>query len=75
VRLPQDSKRRPANFLLPAVREGCGRGADRELAARALAEGVPPEAVRQAALLAIGPPGLPRAVAAGTWVEDVVAGG
>ncbi len=38
---------------------------------RALAEGVPPEALRQVALLAIPTLGFPRAVAALTWVEDV----
>jgi len=38
---------------------------------RALAEGVPPEALKQVALLAIPTLGFPRAVAALTWVEDV----
>jgi alkylhydroperoxidase/carboxymuconolactone decarboxylase family protein YurZ len=54
---------------------GASEGAVHSHARRALAEGVPPEAVRQVALLAIGPLGLPRAIAAGTWIEDVVAGG
>ena len=38
---------------------------------RALEEGVPPEALKQVALLAIPTLGFPRAVAALTWVEDV----
>lgn len=38
---------------------------------RALAEGVPPEALKQVALLAIPTLGFPRAVAALTWIEDV----
>ena len=38
---------------------------------RARADGIEPEAIRQVALLAIGPLGLPRAVAAKTWIEDI----
>lgn len=38
---------------------------------RALDEGIPPEALKQVALLAIPTLGFPRAVAALTWVEDV----
>ncbi len=38
---------------------------------RALEEGVPAEALKQVALLAIPTLGFPRAVAALTWVEDV----
>ncbi|GGH33132.1 hypothetical protein GCM10010973_25020 [Cribrihabitans marinus] len=38
---------------------------------RGLAEGVAKDDLRQVALLAIGPLGLPRAVAAGTWIGDV----
>ena len=41
---------------------------------RALAEGVSPEAIRQVALLAIPTLGLPQAVAATTWIEDLVSG-
>lgn len=37
---------------------------------RARAEGIEDEAIRQVALLAIGTLGLPRAVAATTWIED-----
>ncbi|MBX6372762.1 MAG: carboxymuconolactone decarboxylase family protein [Acetobacteraceae bacterium] len=39
---------------------------------RGLEEGVPPEALRQVALLAIPTLGFPRAVAALTWIEDVI---
>lgn len=38
---------------------------------RAKAEGIEPAALHQVALLAIGPLGLPRAVAAKTWIEDI----
>jgi alkylhydroperoxidase/carboxymuconolactone decarboxylase family protein YurZ len=38
---------------------------------RALEEGIPPEALKQVALLAIPTLGFPRAVAALTWVEDM----
>jgi alkylhydroperoxidase/carboxymuconolactone decarboxylase family protein YurZ len=38
---------------------------------RALEEGVPPDALKQVALLAIPTLGFPRAVAALTWIEDV----
>jgi alkylhydroperoxidase/carboxymuconolactone decarboxylase family protein YurZ len=38
---------------------------------RALEEGVPPEMLKQVALLAIPTIGFPRAVAALTWIEDV----
>lgn len=38
---------------------------------RAYAENIEPEAVRQVALLAIGTLGLPRAVAACTWIDDI----
>lgn len=37
---------------------------------RARAEGIEEQAIQQVALLAIGPLGLPRAVAAKTWIED-----
>ncbi|MCB1313630.1 MAG: carboxymuconolactone decarboxylase family protein [Sedimentitalea sp.] len=39
---------------------------------RARDEGVPVADLKQVALLAIGPLGFPRAVAAGTWIADVV---
>jgi alkylhydroperoxidase/carboxymuconolactone decarboxylase family protein YurZ len=38
---------------------------------RAKAEGVEDGAINQVAMLAIGPLGLPRAVAAKTWIEDI----
>ena len=38
---------------------------------RALAEGVPGEALKQVALLAIPTLGFPRAMAALTWIEDL----
>ena len=41
---------------------------------RALEEGVPKEALKQVALLAIPTLGFPRAVAALTWIEDVTEG-
>ena len=40
-------------------------------ARRANSEGIEKAALRQVALLAIGPLGLPRAVAAKTWIGDV----
>ena len=41
---------------------------------RAKAEGIDEAAMLQVAMLAIGPLGLPRAVAAKTWIEDIVSG-
>lgn len=38
---------------------------------RAKSEGIEADAVKQVAILAIGPLGLPRAVAAKTWIEDI----
>ncbi|SDY05897.1 carboxymuconolactone decarboxylase family protein [Citreimonas salinaria] len=38
---------------------------------RARSEGIEQEAIAQVAMLAIGPLGLPRAVAAKTWIEDI----
>lgn len=38
---------------------------------RARNEGIDAEAIMQVAMLAIGPLGLPRAVAAKTWIEDI----
>ncbi|MEE4188774.1 MAG: carboxymuconolactone decarboxylase family protein [Roseobacter sp.] len=45
-------------------------GAVHSHARRARAESIPEDAILQVALLAIGPLGLPRAVAAKTWIED-----
>ncbi|EKV29794.1 hypothetical protein C882_0224 [Caenispirillum salinarum AK4] len=41
---------------------------------RALSEGIPPEAIQQVAILAIGTLGFPQAVAALTWIDDIVSG-
>jgi alkylhydroperoxidase/carboxymuconolactone decarboxylase family protein YurZ len=38
---------------------------------RARSEGIEPAAIGQVAMLAIGPLGLPRAVAARIWIEDI----
>jgi alkylhydroperoxidase/carboxymuconolactone decarboxylase family protein YurZ len=38
---------------------------------RGMSEGIEAADLHQVALLAIGPLGLPRAVAAGTWISDV----
>ncbi|PVA08770.1 carboxymuconolactone decarboxylase [Pelagivirga sediminicola] len=38
---------------------------------RGISEGIDAADLHQVALLAIGPLGLPRAVAAGTWISDV----
>lgn len=38
---------------------------------RAKSEGIEDAAITQVAMLAIGPLGLPRAVAAKTWIEDI----
>jgi len=38
---------------------------------RAKSEGIEQAAIHQVAMLAIGPLGLPRAVAAKTWIEDI----
>jgi alkylhydroperoxidase/carboxymuconolactone decarboxylase family protein YurZ len=57
-----------------ALAIGAGsEGAVHSHARRAGPEGVEAAAVRQVALLAIGTLGLPRAVAAATWIEDVLA--
>lgn len=55
-----------------ALSIGAGsEGAVHSHARRGLAEGVTADDLQQVALLAIGPLGLPRAVAAGTWISDV----
>lgn len=46
-------------------------GAVHSHARRGLSEGIAGDDLQQVALLAIGPLGLPRAVAAGTWISDV----
>jgi alkylhydroperoxidase/carboxymuconolactone decarboxylase family protein YurZ len=47
-------------------------GAVHSHARRARYEGIEDAALHQVALLAVGPLGLPRAVAARTWIEDKV---
>lgn len=56
-----------------ALAIGAGsEGAVHSHARRGVAEGIDAAALRQVALLAIGTLGLPGAVAASTWIEDVV---
>jgi alkylhydroperoxidase/carboxymuconolactone decarboxylase family protein YurZ len=45
-------------------------GAVHSHARRARSEGINEDAIQHVALLAVGPLGLPRAVAAKTWIED-----
>ena len=47
------------------------KGAVHSHSRRGLSEGIEAADLNQVALLAIGPLGLPRAVAAGTWIADV----
>ncbi|CTQ34760.1 carboxymuconolactone decarboxylase family protein [Jannaschia rubra] len=55
-----------------ALSIGAGsEGAVHSHARRARSEDIAPADLRQVALLAIGPLGLPRAVAATTWIADV----
>ncbi|MGP1396725.1 MAG: carboxymuconolactone decarboxylase family protein [Inquilinaceae bacterium] len=55
-----------------ALAIGAGlEGAVHSHARRAKAEGIEPEALSHVAMLAIGPIGLPQAVAAKTWIEDI----
>ncbi len=55
-----------------ALAIGAGsEGAVHSHARRGVAEGLATEDLHQVALLAIGPLGLPRAVAAGTWIADI----
>ena len=54
-----------------ALSVGAGsEGAVHSHTRRARAEGIEEAAIQQVALLAIGPLGLPRAVAVKTWIED-----
>jgi alkylhydroperoxidase/carboxymuconolactone decarboxylase family protein YurZ len=48
------------------------RGAVRSHARRAVAEGVPADAVQQVAVLAISGAGYPAAIAAYQWIQDVL---
>lgn len=55
-----------------ALSVGAGsEGAVHSHTRRAKSEGIEAEALTQVALLAIGPLGLPKAVAAKTWMEDI----
>ena len=54
-----------------ALAIGAGsKGAVHSHTRRAKADGIGTEAIMQVAMLAISPLGLPRAVAAKTWIED-----
>lgn len=67
---PLDARTRRLVKLALAI-GAASEGATHSHARRGLAEGIEPEALKQVALLAITTLGLPRAVAATTWIEDV----
>ncbi len=67
---PVDAQARHLVKLALAIGAG-SEGGVHSHCRRALAEGVPPAALKHVALLAIPTIGFPRAVAALTWVEDV----
>lgn len=64
-----DRERRLVKLAL-AIGAG-SEGAVHSHTRRAKSEGIEDAAIGQVALLAIGPLGLPRAVAAKTWIEDI----
>lgn len=64
-----DRERRLVKLAL-AIGAG-SEGAVHSHARRAKSEGIGSDALMQVAMLAIGPLGLPRAVAAKTWIEDI----
>jgi len=64
-----DRERRLVKLAL-AIGAG-SEGAVHSHTRRARSEGIDRAALAQIALLAIGPLGLPRAVAAKTWIEDI----
>lgn len=64
-----DRERRLVKLAL-AIGAG-SEGAVHSHARRARAEGIDADAVMHVAMLAIGPLGLPRAVAARTWIDDI----
>lgn len=64
-----DRERRLVKLAL-AIGAG-SEGAVHSHARRAKEQGIEDTAISQVALLAIGPLGLPRAVAAKTWIEDI----
>jgi len=67
---PADDETRRLIKLALAIGAG-SEGAVHSHARRALDQGLSREAIEQVAMLAIGTLGLPRAVAAMTWIEDV----
>lgn len=64
-----DRERRLVKLAL-AIGAG-SEGAVHSHTRRARSEGIKDKAIAQVALLAIGPLGLPRAVAARTWIDDI----
>ena len=64
-----DRERRLVKLAL-AIGAG-SEGAVHSHTRRAKSEGIEDAAMQQVAMLAIGPLGLPRAVAAKTWIEDI----
>jgi len=67
---PLSSREKRLVKLALAIGAGA-EGAVHSHTRRARSEGIEPTALLQVALLAIGPLGLPRAVAAKTWIEDI----
>ena len=67
---PLDAGTRRLVKLALAVGAG-SEGAVHSHARRGVGEGLPTEALRQVAMLSIPTLGLPRAVAAMTWIDDV----
>ena len=67
---PLSEKERRLVKLALAIGAG-SEGAVHSHTRRAKAEGIEEAAINQVAMLAIGPLGLPRAVAAKTWIEDI----
>lgn len=67
---PMDTTTRRLVKLALAI-GAASEGATHSHSRRALEDGIDAEALRQVALLAIPTLGLPRAVAALTWIEDV----
>lgn len=71
---PLDPRTRRLVKLALAIGGG-SEGAVHSHARRAVDEGLSAEALRQVAVLSITTLGLPRGVAAMTWIDDVVEGG
>ena len=67
-----DRERRLVKLAL-AIGRG-SEGAVHSHARRAMNEGIEADALKQVALLGIGPCGFPAAVAAMTWIEDIMSG-